>query len=207
MQSMSQPAQRNKGRNKACGSSMASDQLCLHSSCGSSRRRRSSLHTGYTQSTTASVCMLCANTDMQTHMQAVTNPTNTVYATKRLIGRAFDDPQTQKEAKVRQHWAHAYTRTCVWFHSALHVQRHGTAVTCTVIARVPTNISHTHAHIQPHTHTWMPPTKSDNVGFLIRLSSRRPWAVAMRVTPRSAMVRHASASASVPISTANGQLW
>jgi len=32
--------------------------------------------------------------------QAVTNPTNTVYATKRLIGRAFDDAQTQKEAKM-----------------------------------------------------------------------------------------------------------
>jgi len=32
--------------------------------------------------------------------QAVTNPTNTVYATKRLIGRAFDDPQTQKELKM-----------------------------------------------------------------------------------------------------------
>jgi molecular chaperone DnaK len=32
--------------------------------------------------------------------QAVTNPTNTVYATKRLIGRAFDDAQTQKEMKV-----------------------------------------------------------------------------------------------------------
>ena len=36
-----------------------------------------------------------------TFCQAVTNPTNTVYATKRLIGRAFDDPQTQKEMKVR----------------------------------------------------------------------------------------------------------
>lgn len=32
--------------------------------------------------------------------QAVTNPTNTVYATKRLIGRTFEDPQTQKEAKM-----------------------------------------------------------------------------------------------------------
>ena len=32
--------------------------------------------------------------------QAVTNPTNTVYATKRLIGRAFDDQQTQKEMKM-----------------------------------------------------------------------------------------------------------
>jgi molecular chaperone DnaK (HSP70) len=34
--------------------------------------------------------------------QAITNPTNTVYATKRLIGRAFDDAQTQKEMKVKQ---------------------------------------------------------------------------------------------------------
>jgi len=32
--------------------------------------------------------------------QAVTNPTNTLFGTKRLIGRPFDDPQTQKEAKM-----------------------------------------------------------------------------------------------------------
>ncbi|XP_073118127.1 heat shock 70 kDa protein, mitochondrial [Elaeis guineensis] len=32
--------------------------------------------------------------------QAVTNPTNTLFGTKRLIGRRFDDPQTQKELKM-----------------------------------------------------------------------------------------------------------
>nr|TKS10588.1 heat shock protein 70 [Populus alba] len=32
--------------------------------------------------------------------QAVTNPSNTVFGTKRLIGRKFDDPQTQKEMKM-----------------------------------------------------------------------------------------------------------
>lgn len=32
--------------------------------------------------------------------QAVTNPTNTIFGTKRLIGRQFDDPQTQKEMKM-----------------------------------------------------------------------------------------------------------
>jgi len=32
--------------------------------------------------------------------QAVTNPTGTLFATKRLIGRSFDDEQTQKEMKT-----------------------------------------------------------------------------------------------------------
>mmetsp|Transcript_28889 Transcript_28889/g.85550 ORF Transcript_28889/g.85550 Transcript_28889/m.85550 type:complete len:391 (+) Transcript_28889:929-2101(+) len=47
----------------------------------------------------------------------------------------------------------------------------------------------------------MPPTRSHSVGFCIRFSSTRPCAVPISMMPRSAMVRHAAASASLPISS------
>mmetsp|Transcript_2730 Transcript_2730/g.5641 ORF Transcript_2730/g.5641 Transcript_2730/m.5641 type:complete len:218 (+) Transcript_2730:266-919(+) len=46
-----------------------------------------------------------------------------------------------------------------------------------------------------------PPTRSDRVGFLMRFSRIWPCAVPISWTPRSAIVRQASASASVPISS------
>src|ERR1035437_2251912 len=48
---------------------------------------------------------------------------------------------------------------------------------------------------------WMPPSRSLRVGLTSRLSRVMPWAVPTSCTPRSAMVRAAAASSSVPISS------
>ena len=54
--------------------------------------------------TTPSVVAILDNDErlvgMPAKRQAVTNPNNTIYATKRLIGRRFDDPLVTKESKV-----------------------------------------------------------------------------------------------------------
>ena len=54
--------------------------------------------------TTPSVIGFAKNNEMLVGLpakrQAVTNSTNTIYATKRLIGRKFEEEQTQKEMKV-----------------------------------------------------------------------------------------------------------
>ena len=48
---------------------------------------------------------------------------------------------------------------------------------------------------------WIPPSRSLRVGLTSRLSRVMPWAVPTSWTPRSAMVRAAAASSSVPISS------
>lgn len=54
------------------------------------------------------------------------------------------------------------------------------------------------------THVWMPPMRSERVGFLIRRASSPPCAVATSCTPLCAMLLAAKASASVPISSCMG---
>ena len=57
------------------------------------------------------------------------------------------------------------------------------------------------ASSSPRVTLWMPPMRSDSVGLSMRLSRLLPWAVPMSWTPRSAIVRAAWASSSVPISS------
>ncbi len=57
------------------------------------------------------------------------------------------------------------------------------------------------ASSSPSVTLWMPPIRSDSVGLSIRLSRLLPCAVPMSCTPRSAIVRAAWASSSVPISS------
>ena len=57
------------------------------------------------------------------------------------------------------------------------------------------------ASSSPRVTLWIPPMRSESVGLSMRLSRLLPWAVPMSWTPRSAMVRAACASSSVPISS------
>ena len=65
------------------------------------------------------------------------------------------------------------------------------------------------ASSSPRVTDWMPPIRSLRVGFIIRFSRVLPWAVPTSCTPRSAMVRAAAASSSVPISsmTMTSGMW
>ena len=44
------------------------------------------------------VLLIKASSYMKLFIQAVTNPENTLYATKRYIGRRYDDPEIKKDA-------------------------------------------------------------------------------------------------------------
>ena len=57
------------------------------------------------------------------------------------------------------------------------------------------------ASSSPRVTLWIPPMRSDRVGLSIRLSRLLPCAVPISWTPRSAIVRAACASSSVPISS------
>ena len=65
------------------------------------------------------------------------------------------------------------------------------------------------ASSSPRVTVWMPPIRSVSVGLSIRLSRLLPWAVPISWTPRSAIVRAAWASSSVPISsmTMTSGMW
>ena len=65
------------------------------------------------------------------------------------------------------------------------------------------------ASSSPRVTLWMPPIRSDSVGLSIRLSRLLPCAVPISCTPRSAIVRAACASSSVPISsmTMTSGMW
>ena len=65
------------------------------------------------------------------------------------------------------------------------------------------------ASSSPRVTLWIPPIRSDSVGLSIRLSRLLPCAVPISWTPRSAIVRAACASSSVPISsmTMTSGMW